>query len=67
MEELNDIIKNKGKNKNNLLYNKYDPLKKSVILLNILESELENYEKENMTWNKLQPGYKKIYYRIFIQ
>jgi len=61
MEELNDIIKNKSKNKNSSLYNKYDPLKKSEILLNILDSELENYEKENTTWNKLMPGYKKKY------
>ena len=61
MDELNDIIKNKSKNKNNGLFNKYDPLEKTINLLNILNSESDNFEKENITWNKLMPGYKKKY------
>lgn len=61
MEELNDIIKNKSKNNTNVLFNKFDPLEKTSILLNILDNELENFKKENMTWNKLMPGYKKRY------
>uniref|UniRef100_A0A6C0CY65 Uncharacterized protein n=1 Tax=viral metagenome TaxID=1070528 RepID=A0A6C0CY65_9ZZZZ len=59
MNDLNDIIKYKRKSNN--LYNKYDPLLNTSLLLGKLDKESETFMSEKPNWNKLLNGYKKMY------
>lgn len=59
MNDLNDIIK--YKQKPNIIYNKYDPILKTKILLDKLDKESDEFISEKPNWNKLLNGYKKMY------
>ena len=59
LNDLDNIISN-SKNKKTSLYKIYDPLEKTNKLLEILDVETESFKSiTNMTWNKLNNGFRK--------